>query len=264
MTKQPRAIKATKRVIIYLLLGFITSWIVAWVVTEIPRRVSMQRIARSQTIIENPEINERGFINIYDFRWFGVFERQYTPQSRFNSRSARDTIHFWWTWNVIPQHFVKHREEWEAIKAKNDLNTFPPDASQYSIMRFGWPALCFEAQGAVNTKNERANGSLPSAIKGAFTSRVIDRSKYFKGKEASPMAGFVWFPYRPIWSGLIVNTLLFAFVIFVCVTTIRAIRHGSRMLRGRCPICNYELAFDFSDGCPECGWRKEPTTTRSS
>ena len=36
-------------------------------------------------------------------------------------------------------------------------------------------------------------------------------------------------------------------------------RHQSRLARGRCPQCNYDLCGDSEtpgDVCPECGWRR--------
>ena len=32
----------------------------------------------------------------------------------------------------------------------------------------------------------------------------------------------------------------------------------SRMRRGACLKCGYQLGFDFRSGCPECGWRRSP------
>ena len=38
-------------------------------------------------------------------------------------------------------------------------------------------------------------------------------------------------------------------------------RRRRRMRRGRCPACNYDLRHDLSDGCPECGWHRQPAHT---
>ncbi|MCA9281529.1 MAG: hypothetical protein H6812_12575 [Phycisphaeraceae bacterium] len=66
-------------------------------------------------------------------------------------------------------------------------------------------------------------------------------------------------PYRPRFPGLIVNTLFYAALWFGLTTGWRAMKHRWRMHRGRCPKCKYDLARDFSTGCPECGWRRETT-----
>lgn len=38
----------------------------------------------------------------------------------------------------------------------------------------------------------------------------------------------------------------------------RARRKSRRIRRGLCPYCSYDLLSDFSRGCSECGWGREP------
>jgi hypothetical protein len=46
-------------------------------------------------------------------------------------------------------------------------------------------------------------------------------------------------------------------IIFVAVATalFMPARRLLRLSRGRCPSCGYDLRFDASRGCSECGWR---------
>lgn len=90
---------------------------------------------------------------------------------------------------------------------------------------FGWPMLAFSAEGTMD-------GSATNVRR--------------------------WFPpLRPIWAGLVVDAvvfgaagaLLFAFV----RAPVRFVRRMSRMQRGACPRCGFDLAYDFAAGCPECG-----------
>ena len=37
----------------------------------------------------------------------------------------------------------------------------------------------------------------------------------------------------------------------------RTSRSARRVVSGECPVCGYDLLFNFSCGCPECGWGKE-------
>ena len=40
----------------------------------------------------------------------------------------------------------------------------------------------------------------------------------------------------------------------------RFIIEVSRMRRGCCVACGYDLGYDFLRGCPECGWRRSNGT----
>ncbi len=53
------------------------------------------------------------------------------------------------------------------------------------------------------------------------------------------------------------SALISAGAILIGATT-RASRSARRINRGHCPRCSYDLLADFSRGCPECGWGKQP------
>ena len=65
-------------------------------------------------------------------------------------------------------------------------------------------------------------------------------------------------PMIPIWSGLAFDTLAFGGSMFLTATIWTGVRRRLRFARGRCPACGYDLSFDLSAGCPECGWRRTP------
>lgn len=69
----------------------------------------------------------------------------------------------------------------------------------------------------------------------------------------------VFLPYRPFVLNSVVNSLFYAAIWLGIVSGLRALKYKWRMHRGRCPSCKYDLARDFSTGCPECGWRREST-----
>jgi hypothetical protein len=65
-------------------------------------------------------------------------------------------------------------------------------------------------------------------------------------------------PYRPVWIGLIVDSLVMAslwwFVLVVPVAAFRHYRGHLRVRRNHCPHCNYNLAgLAMNSPCPECG-----------
>jgi hypothetical protein len=76
----------------------------------------------------------------------------------------------------------------------------------------------------------------------------------------APVSGRAALPLRPIWDGFLINTAFYAVVLFLLhwamTRPIRFVREVSRLRRGGCVVCGYDLGFDFIHGCPECGWRR--------
>ena len=60
-------------------------------------------------------------------------------------------------------------------------------------------------------------------------------------------------PYYPIWSGLALNTAFYALLFFIVVRTAKAFTRSHRHARGLCPRCKYDREFDYRMPCPECG-----------
>jgi hypothetical protein len=69
------------------------------------------------------------------------------------------------------------------------------------------------------------------------------------------------FAYRPLWPGLIANTIFFAAVILTASLFFRSARDLRRYRRGRCPRCAYNRQFDYTTKCPECGISHSPSQT---
>jgi hypothetical protein len=62
-------------------------------------------------------------------------------------------------------------------------------------------------------------------------------------------------PTRPIWIGLLADSLLYGVVVGVAPCT-RSLRRFLRTRGGLCPRCAYDLVHDLASGCPECGWNR--------
>lgn len=60
-------------------------------------------------------------------------------------------------------------------------------------------------------------------------------------------------PLRPLWTGFLINTAVYACAWLVLVLGFTRTRRFIRRRRGRCPLCAYRLA-DADIGCSECGW----------
>lgn len=59
-------------------------------------------------------------------------------------------------------------------------------------------------------------------------------------------------PLRPVWGGLIVNTLLAALVVLALIEGVRWALRRLRGQAGHCPACDYDLR-GVAGRCPECG-----------
>ena len=142
----------------------------------------------------------------------------------------------------------------------------------------GWPMLALRSQTNLSEATKAATALPPSysaySIGGSgFTSaRTAYPSGFVGGSIAitTPSAGSVPVPVplRPIWIGLIGDTIFFALIWFglwaVLVIPRRFVREVARFRRGGCVQCGYDLGYDFINGCPECGWRRDHQTAPPS
>ncbi len=62
-------------------------------------------------------------------------------------------------------------------------------------------------------------------------------------------------PLRPLWDGLALNMSFYALIAACVVSFVAARRRLRRFRRGKCPCCGYEMHCDYSNACPECGWK---------
>ncbi len=112
----------------------------------------------------------------------------------------------------------------------------------------GWPMLALWTERSMNAPAKARAGATPSG----FSSRIVPAAATSTLPPVLPM--------RPIWSGLLFNSIfhaLFASLAYWLLTKPRLlVVELLRMRRGCCISCGYELDFDFRSGCPECGWRR--------
>ena len=65
-------------------------------------------------------------------------------------------------------------------------------------------------------------------------------------------------PLEPVWPGFAINTVFYAAVIAGPWTIAVVLRRRSRIRRGRCLVCGYDLTGNTSGVCPECGSAARP------
>ena len=101
---------------------------------------------------------------------------------------------------------------------------------------------------------------------GPFTGHVTD---HFQGWPASSLANDInpviihgyELGTRPIWPGFAINTVFYAFLLWLIFAVPFALRRRWRVKRGLCVKCAYDLRgrAPMSEVCPECGWGAKRT-----
>jgi hypothetical protein len=125
----------------------------------------------------------------------------------------------------------------------------------------GWPMVALMSE--VDTLATGAINSAAVPRANSYTTVRTGRVGSGSFAVATPSAGHapIPIPLRPVWIGLVGDTLIFATFWFAFWSTLviprRFIREVARFRRGACIECGYDLGYDFIQGCPECGWRRE-------
>jgi hypothetical protein len=127
-----------------------------------------------------------------------------------------------------------------------------PSSSPYSIypprfigadFGYGWPctALWFQALGTL-----RGPLSVTDSVAGAF---VVDGSPEVRGRPECRVI-----PYWPVWTGLLIDSALYAALWWLLLVSLARARRNLRRRRNHCERCNYDLRATPPDQpCPECG-----------
>ncbi|MBO6739657.1 MAG: hypothetical protein JJ916_07355 [Phycisphaerales bacterium] len=246
-----------RRCITMLGLGLLINLIVAWTLVLVPRLSAEAHLSVQQYL--NPSYEGR-YTSMYvaEQQWLGVHERQYYLTRRARTRPVKKRVSVYWTWLPWEKPVISMEEGNRLFEVFEPLN---PDNAIISNVRVGFPVLTLESDLLIDDSAALANGSFATEARHGFIGRVDGSVGNFKPGVWSH-AQHLLFPYRPIWTGLLINTGFYA-VLTCCIAWLaRHVRHSRRMHRGRCPICAYELQHDFRCGCSECGWRRVENRSR--
>jgi hypothetical protein len=114
------------------------------------------------------------------------------------------------------------------------LGTFhlPIDSQDGTMFKFG-------------AQFEQALPHLPARIAAGWPVFAVTRNNWFNGLLPNP------YPYAPIWPGFAINTMFYAFVIWMLFAVPAALRRKRRRARGLCPKCAYPVGTSVV--CTECG-----------
>ena len=110
----------------------------------------------------------------------------------------------------------------------------------YDERATGWPYLACRCWRLLS--GDVFNGRVESSF-GAIS---ISRRQGFGGSEDA-------LPWLPVWPGFAINTVFYAFVLWLLFAAPFAMRRRRRIKRGLCPKCAYPVGA--SDVCTECGAR---------
>ena len=118
----------------------------------------------------------------------------------------------------------------------------------------GWPMLAMWGERDLNSPAATSSRLAPLMYFGGMGASGPP-SRLYAASTFAPLL-----PLRPIWSGFIIDTIVFAILFRLIYLTLavprRFVLELARMRRGCCLRCGYQLGFDFQKGCPECGWRR--------
>jgi len=114
--------------------------------------------------------------------------------------------------------------------------------------RLGWPCAClaYSVDGVY--------GWAPSGYFATKALEVVGGHQVDFGFRATPLDARV-IPFTPIWSGLLINTLIYGVLVAFLWSGAREGRRWNRRRRGRCTDCGHLL--DALTTCPECGSQKQ-------
>lgn len=234
-----------------LLLGLLTNLAVAWGLGLLPHALAPAD-SRTVQLVWYEESGQRVTFFIHTHRWFGVQENQYHTTRRSQDRDLPTPRSIWWAWSPLTP---PSDSRVDARVLMDEFAPANPGSVVVSEIRTGFPALTFRGRTLIDDSTTLPNGALRTRSRGVFIDRIDGFGRAGNGL-VWPHAAHVWLPYQPIWSGLAINTVLYALLVALLGYIHIRIRNARRMLRGRCPYCAYEMQHDFTHGCPECGWRR--------
>lgn len=205
---------------------------------------------------------------------------RYVPTMAFGFRSAsgaqcnlqwhgdfgRDAISMWMQHPAPPQGIplFEWRAGFRSIFNRADPNSLTlADFRIWNARLFpGWLEGAFDPPGHDEWRAIYASGwpmrsvfgiGLRPRIAGSVLTRgIITRDPY-------PSIRALGYFLLPV--GTVVNSIVFALPFAFFAFAVPVLRRRSRLRRGRCLDCNYDLRGELSAGCPECGWNRPASAT---
>lgn len=125
----------------------------------------------------------------------------------------------------------------------------------------GWPFLSMMSARDASAGPGGVGGAAGQTQPGAPMSGFVQVSSTLVATTPTGTGAPTPIPLRPIWPGLLASGTFWGAALggmwAALVIPRRFIREVARFRRGGCVQCGYDLGYDFLNGCPECGWRRD-------
>lgn len=258
------------------MLGFVTSWLVASGLALLPRVAEAGYFSYAEHRTDpfwnigdrsGPALDPSAgsFLDVQttlERRWVGAQEiRVFSDPHRVPPPTPGMYVEItspWWAWSVRRPYV----SDWfELLHHIQEIASDPPP-DHYTdkvVLSYGFPLMSHEVRATYTHSMNQAAKPDAFVVRGALTRRIPPYTDpvWSRVNGGLPFAELVFLPYAPLWWGLAINTVFYALLFWLVVATVRAHRQLSRLRRGRCPVCRYDLRYDLTRGCPECGWRRD-------
>ena len=217
------------KIVVFLLLGAIINLGVAWL-------CSVQSLESKLTAIEYRKVQA------YGVPWSCIFLRRFgfdriLLESRMYGSPAADP-------STLPTYIVVPPISDEELVDKHYVVAGWPRRSFYGV------AVVTQQMGSDNIRNVE-DPDYPITWQGAIA--ISDGSSDAIVRRVLPL--------RPLWTGLLTDTLFYAAILWFVAFGPFVVRRYLRNKQGRCIKCGYDLRGTSGGrgggGCPECGWRRE-------
>ena len=149
--------------------------------------------------------------------------------------------------------------DWSPGDSALDLNTLPswsnllhhPPTTDDAFRRIeqvrGWPCLAMKSE-----RTRWTDGRAPDQVVGGVDlGPYVDWATPVTNQSGLGAAHWLDLPFHPIWPGFAINTVFYAFILWLLFAAPFALRWRMRIKRGLCPKCAYPVGD--SPRCTECG-----------
>lgn len=155
-------------------------------------------------------------------------------------------------WPAIPtDSYTRHQPGSPAVHASHRaLQDSATSDYSVTVTQSGWPLLSLMRWSTFARHTNNSADEIEFIDSRQFT---IPWPDAWWGNDVLIFPGSMRLPVVPIWSGFIVNTLIYAAPIALLWMVPRAVRRFLRRQRGTCTACGYDLAgLPAGSICPEC------------
>lgn len=217
-------------ILLWLLAGLLMTIAIAWIPAVPPLRnlkigkSSFPRgISTGQTSTGEPHWN---FTQSEHITYTSITARPSTSGPVIRGIPMGATVPSWSRMNKPPPPNRKDQVTWRLLEVAR-----------------GWPMRALFA--TYINQPRRIGDSHLNIVEGIAVYRIPQPRS--TGRE------YIALPTRPIWPGLMVNSSLYATLLWLLSGGTRRARKGWRIRHGRCPRYSYDLRGVNHERCPECG-----------